>query len=710
MKLYNLLESFGISTDVRTIRTETATISEILETISCPPETRAYIFGSAHEGSSTINMGSDIDYAFVDCSMPVVCQAECISDLPYSHGLLLIADHTFPGYAKLQCIVDGKEQFKYDQNVNSQINITSLSHADFAIQADSHNRQCLTFKYKDDKYCVGIANHQVTDKQGPALQVKGPAQSRSADFVAAFECDTWPSLATEWLTRRRKYDWPSNDLIQKMKTYGFIVVRAFHPQSNEKHLQWRISFSRQERLLVMNFNMMQMKCYVLLKLIKKDIINKAIGVETVTSYHCKTCMFYMLENTSNDLWIPENLLSCLLMCLRQIRLWIKNGNCPNYFIPGENMFDRISKEGLKLKLSKTLDKVINSDVESMILAITTAGIGKILEQIEIFKLTHEDIVLYPYYSKLCIEIELCNITIHLASIRNIILKEQYNSNITIFNENIRKLMNKLCQITSFPDHTKEETTAKSLIMPFLQLALLSNTAVKQLLDGDEEVRKTLESRQWDELELTGFSKLKQASILLALNDNTASLDTLLKIAQSNRFPLCSCYPFNLVYPSEAAGSTITEYAPKEAVDKLLSHTLLPCVSFLPNERMITPCAIRYEMIRRFGVPIEDMNIQNYLCWFDWGMVDGIFLTIFLLYLNHNTLGQTSDATKYVKKMIRFLNKGTMSHRETCLNLLGWIHRERRKVELAIQCFTKSLKERPMYNAANWHLLFTICGL
>ena len=102
----------------------------------------------------------------------------------------------------------------------------------------------------------------------------------------------------------------------------------------------------------------------------------------------------------------------------------------------------------------------------------------------------------------------------------------------------------------------------------------------------------------------------------------------------------------------------------------------------------------------------DREMDNYF-WLDWGMVNGRFLTVFLSYLNYKALGKESDAN--VKKMIVLLNKKTVSHRETCLHLLGWVHRERGEVGRAVQCFTKSLEERPDFNAAHWHLCFLICG-
>ena len=715
LKLYNILESICVSTDVMQIRRRMSSITETLYSTSSLPNTRCYIFGSSFEGSSTLHMGSDVDYVFVNCKVPVVCKIESNSNLPYPIGSLLIPDHRFPGYAKLQLIHEGKVRFTNDPEDFRQPS-TPPTHivTNWDIQADNQNRLCLINTYRSD----ALASLKLY-RQGPALTCKGDEKQGPYDAIAAFECDAWPPLATEWLTRRRKYDWPSSDLIRKIKSYGFILVNTFHPQSDEKHLQWRLSFSRQERLLVLHFNSVQMKCYVLLKLIKNNI-NKEIGEETLTSYHCKTCMFYMLENTPKKMWIPENVASCLLMCLKQIRLWVMNDNCPNYFIPGENMFDRITNEDFKRKLYEILDNAINSDLERLILAMNTDKLGdKIAFENEIRRtltptLTNLKHMIDSDRTKLnknvCILSEVSSLTYILVFLRNWILKELFSNSKEIFIKNIRKHLFTVEQSNKFFDHSEEETTtAKFLIISFLQLALLSNTVVKQLCDGNEEIRKTVRSRQWDELELTGISKLKQASVFLALKDYNDSLHILFKVSQRQRYSLCSCYSHKLIQPSPDDLWNITGCASNISVAGLLKHIILPCVSFLPTEQLITPCAINYEMIRSFGVPMIDRDIVIYQ-WSDWGTVDGTFLTIFLLYLNYKALGQTSDARKSIKKMIWFLNKGSISHRETCLNLLGWVHMGRGNVKLAVDCFAKSLKAQPSCNAACWHLCFLICCL
>ena len=141
---------------------------------------------------------------------------------------------------------------------------------------------------------------------------------------------------------------------------GFLVVQVGHPDSVESHLQWRISFSHQELLLVRQLNSTHLKCFALLKITKKLFIEPSIKEETLTSYHCKTCMFYCVENTPIELWVPENLAGCLYMCLRQLKMWVKISNCPNYFILGENMFDRIRSDTIRMDLLHTLLRILSS--------------------------------------------------------------------------------------------------------------------------------------------------------------------------------------------------------------------------------------------------------------------------------------------------------------------------------------------------------------
>ena len=65
-----------------------------------------------------------------------------------------------------------------------------------------------------------------------------------------------------------------------------------------------------------------------MKLIKKDIINTALGSEVLTSYHCKTAMLHLIDMTPSQFWRPNNLLFCLITALHCLLMWSTGSNCP----------------------------------------------------------------------------------------------------------------------------------------------------------------------------------------------------------------------------------------------------------------------------------------------------------------------------------------------------------------------------------------------
>ena len=127
------------------------------------------------------------------------------------------------------------------------------------------------------------------------------------DMVKAFQCSSWPAFCSEWLTRNRSANWPSQKIIDICKDFGCLFVPVGHPISDEQDLLWRASLSRQVRLFITNFNSVQLKCYILLNIIKKELIAPRIP-DSLSSYHLKTCMLFLMESTTLSIWKPDNLL------------------------------------------------------------------------------------------------------------------------------------------------------------------------------------------------------------------------------------------------------------------------------------------------------------------------------------------------------------------------------------------------------------------
>ena len=362
LDLFDVTGNLGATIESRNITTEAAISTEILCTIAVSPGS-VYAFGSRYEGTSIKGLLPDDDHALIRPEMPVITDiANCLS----SNSYLLVPDEQ-PGYVRLQLVHNGDVQWERCPDLELDV----YHH----LSVDMNNRVCLIQNSEGLPLLTEI--HR---KEGPAIHLDAVKGRIASDIVVALLCTEWPECAREWLSRTRIYGWPSKELIKQCKSLGFIVVSACHPASDEKQFQWRISFSHQERLLVTQFNSVQLKCYILLKIIKKELIQQYIKEDTLTSYHLKTCMLYILENTPSELWVPENLVGCLIMCLQQIRLWIRDEKIPNYLIPEENMLDRITKPELRRKLAARIDWILNCDIRDVLCNLQTSDIGYYLRK------------------------------------------------------------------------------------------------------------------------------------------------------------------------------------------------------------------------------------------------------------------------------------------------------------------------------------------
>lgn len=85
-----------------------------------------------------------------------------------------------------------------------------------------------------------IFSRSIKDRIQQDLKMNGPAATYSGysgeedwksmthlspiDFVPCLRCNLWPSQASEWLTRHRKFNWPSSEQLETMKEQGCLIV------------------------------------------------------------------------------------------------------------------------------------------------------------------------------------------------------------------------------------------------------------------------------------------------------------------------------------------------------------------------------------------------------------------------------------------------------------------------------------------------------
>lgn len=685
LRLYDVLEEVGASEELRLLHQETATAWKILCTQGCRMHNVKIfphnICGSRFEGSVTPDLASDTDLIICFLEPPVV-----LDSLNFQQGHSLLMDRnaeTKPGYVKLLKLDDGRPLMKTSDND------TNMGSGMYQERFSLHD---------------------------PALHIQGPAQKgldekgvHFLDQVPAYHCADIPDLANEWLSRERRYDWPSAQQLEKMSKMGCLVVGVGHWNSPERELEWRVSFSLQERLLMASLNPVQHKLYILLKMIKTNIIEKRVGSESLTSYHCKTCIFHTVELTPASLWTPDNLINCLMLCLEQLLHWVKNGFCPNYFIPDQNLFDKEGFADKRLTLMKEIQRLLGTSPQ-FLYGLTSDHVGDMLHDEELQ--LHRSIII-PKKRDYQLKIKQIFITNILKNYHKL-LCYTVGIDVTVLLGTIQML-----RIGTITNHTVEQTNAAlSYIEPWFHLHTAKTYACKAFSCTEPSAKERLNKLVDDHFRLARKTDLfavdlARATILYRCGHYDTCRGLLLKIMLTNTGKKmafhCACTNdwWYTMEDNKANVNVFHDTISPLPVTDILNNNMGTCVIFLRSELEIIPTALQYELFRSIHAS-PGSRVEQTDFWFDFAVVDAFFYTTFMLYNAISKLQKDARAKMAKEKTISTLHERTKSthhqHRDTVYNLMGWVFFQEHRVQDALRCFVESWKIRPDHNAAKLHVL------
>ena len=698
LRLCEILDTIGASEDTRKLHMEKAIAIEIVNTFTRKDHSVSFhVFGSLAEGTTTYGLNSDSDALYYN-DIPEVLQS--ISDTPLQYDrtyMLIVRDgHTKPGYCKLQV-------------VQSRIPLTRslLVQLPKTYQFDCNDRVVAPAVFAT----YYVSSSALYEAHGPAMAAQGTSRIPRHDIVGAYRCRSWSNAALEWLDKKRKYGWPSQDLIENMKKLGFFVVKIGHPDSSERDLEWRISLSLQERLLMFSLNPTQFKCYILLKMVKKDYINKKLGVEAISSYHCKTCLFYMIENTPGDLWQPKNLLACLQGCLKRLYIWVKSGICPNYFIPKENMFEGRLNDELKKELEKICSVFLTADC-SFLWSIQCDDVAKrIINSFFPVTFTLDSGILAKLKIADCIGCSIIGPS-STMSMFSVVRKSTTT-------EAIRKIFRCIYDLSHaipISEHTSDQIkTVACIALPYLELSLISVIIANKVeLGKAETVVDLLLSSKWQELSNRSdiFSaKLKQATFMYMVGQYEACQELVTSLVNKlspRQISYCCCMSERSCWNELSLPEDINVIS----FDEFRTNCFVPCIIFTSFEKKLIPTALAYEMLKSVPGPPASSS-DHYKGEYDMVLapdcakVDSKILQWFLVYLLSKEKG-TQNPSETIEKMELVLRTDrNLKHMDTAMNLIGWCYKQEGNIGKALNYFLWSLALLRHYNAASWHVLFTV---
>ncbi|XP_052062485.1 uncharacterized protein LOC127702367 [Mytilus californianus] len=108
----------------------------------------------------------------------------------------------------------------------------------------------------------------------------------------------------------------------------------------KEDIEWRISFSVGEKLLMNTFRHTQLLCYALFQVLMKDVkASFSKCQDLLCSYFLKTIIFWVSEELPQSVWKPYNLIPCFMRCFSRLVYCVEHSVCQHYFIPENNMFE-----------------------------------------------------------------------------------------------------------------------------------------------------------------------------------------------------------------------------------------------------------------------------------------------------------------------------------------------------------------------------------
>ena len=164
------------------------------------------------------------------------------------------------------------------------------------------------------------------------------------DCVPALAVEDFPYIASEWVTRDRK--WPSLSLVKEIVMSGcHIVPKPYYGKEGNNLLDWRWSFSFAEMILAQFRTRKMDTSYLILKSIFYKYLKPIEhDNETLSSYFVKTVMLWQCEENAETWWSDKSTVKCVSALLNRLKVSFYDKHLSHYFIREINLYDNVADE------------------------------------------------------------------------------------------------------------------------------------------------------------------------------------------------------------------------------------------------------------------------------------------------------------------------------------------------------------------------------
>jgi len=652
-----------------------------------------YHFGSMTEGTTTPTMGSDIDTLRCDDSVNIM-----LGWPNWKHGKenLLMVKHVTcsPQHYRLQEI-----------RPDLPLPLTFLVHEFGVRDADG-------IIYRSNRDVEVFTRQYAADNNMPYFNA-GPSHSISEmyDIVYAYRCGTLPVECESWFTRPRHGNWPTHEMLQTARELSCFLIPDGHCDSEYSSLEWRVSPSLIERHLMLSMHLIHMQCYVTLKLLKKDIINPYLnGDGKLTSFHCKTALFYAREQLVPEMWTADRLFDCILYCLNLIRDWTISGHFPHYIMDEVNLFDGKLNSEQRDRLRTVLDIIMDTHLAPLAF-VKTDDLGvRLLNNVYTVAIrdmkprraVHQEIMGFlSVYSNVC-----------LATNILIMLKETADKTPDELCLYLHTLVSKIA-LHQVHRHGSEQALCRldcmnrDYIIRHLQQHLASTAASICLQHGMHLGNKIWSCYSAGIDTDAASTRLKLASMLYCkgeLQMAAVVLEDVERRYDNSVQAICGCKRMDPLLKKPR--KIFTELLNEGNAAFLLKSKVAYCVRFLRQEVFCAPPILHFEMVRGVGDDIQH-RVPSERVWMDWAVVDSRPFLHYLQYLTFRDLGlrhKQLQALISLRLCIKDgINQEQVFHPETASNLFAHCLEMEGRLNDALIMYQASQYLLPRNNAANLHL-------
>ena len=187
---------------------------------------------------------SDLDWMFICRDIRVIFSSPTDEQYEGESTILLAESNaTKPGFALLKLL---------NNSTNARVTASCEPYGDGYYVASQKWRENMT------------SRHPNYTTHGPCITyVSG---TREVDDAYCFKCDKLPEKAHCFVRRLHRSGWPTASALQKIIGGGCHFVAIGAKESPTELIEWRISFSATEKILIHAMNHVQFLCYGLLKI------------------------------------------------------------------------------------------------------------------------------------------------------------------------------------------------------------------------------------------------------------------------------------------------------------------------------------------------------------------------------------------------------------------------------------------------------------